>query len=512
MTEWEGNSCLRCRCGFENAPDAKFCGNCRSPLVDELGSPSATGSTSVASGRLPEYARPSTVPGGGKAGTTPRSRTVTAIVVIGAVTAGCWWLLRADIGPSRVDQVVDRIYWIDGSFVVEPGTKNAAERFTVQASGRIQPLVEGCYTSHFQLADGSVVYSLIDCDFKSATVYHWRPGYVPRELHKVTRKADWAVPTLTFKRLGASNRVLISEDRKEPLLFDAATQTTRTLTQAASELVKRANANIASPETTWTWFEDVAFNSDEQGTELIYTRCSGDDYRPSCATFKQSIEPEGAPDVLRGPDGQAIVPVLRRGPYLFCTVGGEVSSVYRLDLQSLTWRPVVATVSQVAFSPDGTKLAVADLHPNVLMLTYNEASGTFAQPRRLTNFPGQRSYYHLDLAWLNDAALVIRVEIDGSFAGGWRADLGTGSLDLLWQSRDATQDVFFDYVRKQKGQTTYSVRIPRSTRITDASARLIAKTSVIVIGLLVLASVVIVGRRSRPGGRDDPRGEAGANV
>lgn len=484
---------MQCKCGFENAVDARFCGNCRSSLVDELGNSSSTASTAAASGT--QYARSSVPTGVGKGAS--RSRPITAIILIAAVAAGCWWLLQADAGPSRVDQAVDRIYWIDGSLLVEPGPKNASERFTVQTAGHAESLVEGCYTSHFQLADGSVVYSLVACDFKSAAVYHWSPGHVPRQLHKVTPKAEGELlPTLTLKRLGASNRVLISEDRKEPLLFDAATQTTRTLTLATPDLIRRANANAGSPEGPWTWFKDVAFDSDQQGNELIYTRCSGDDYRPSCATFRQAIEPQGAPDLLRGPSGQAIVPVLRRGQYLFCSVGGEVSSIYRLDLQSLTWRPVVSNVGQIAFSSGGTKLAVADLHPNVLLLTYNEDSGTFTQPRRLTNFPAQRSHYYLDLAWLNDSVLVVRVEIDGNYGGGWLADLGTGSLDLLWESKDATQDVFFDYVRKHKGQTAYSVRIPRTTRISEASARLIAKTSVLAIGL-VLASVVLLGRRSR---------------
>lgn len=125
---------MQCKCGFENAADARFCGNCRSSLVDELGNPSTTDSTSAASGKVPEYARSSVPTGVGKGAS--RSRPITAIIMIAAVAAGCWWLLQADTGPSRVDQAVDRIYWIDGSLLVEPGPKNASERFTVQTAGR----------------------------------------------------------------------------------------------------------------------------------------------------------------------------------------------------------------------------------------------------------------------------------------------------------------------------------------------------------------------------------------
>ncbi|MDO8680544.1 MAG: hypothetical protein Q7R30_18665 [Acidobacteriota bacterium] len=423
-----------------------------------------------------------------------------AIFVIFAVVAGLWWLLRSDGGSSRVDRAVERYYWVDGAVVVEPGSKTAEERFTLRRAQDAEPLGTGCYTQHFQLRDGSVIYSLIDCDFKSpaAAVYHWRPGSPPRELHKVTPKAEGEIlPTVTLEKLGSSNAVLISEDGKEPILFDATTERASTLTLAGPELVKAANPNATYEGITWDWFKDFAFDSDEDGSEIIYTRCSGDRDVPQCATFRQSVRAQGTPDLLRGPAGQAIVPLLRRGSYLFSSVGGpEVSSIYRHDLQSLSWRPVASNVVHLAFSPDGNRLAFSDLHPNVWVLTYNEANGAFEQPRRITNFPAQQSDHNLDLAWLNNSALVVRVTIDSSFSGGWRADLQTGSLDLLWQPKDATQDVFFEYVRKQKGTTTYNVKSPRTTLVSEQAANLIAKASLITIGVVAIA-VGWIGRTRR---------------
>ena len=79
---------MQCKCGFENAADARFCGNCRLPLGDGLGNavPSAAGP-----------ATPAPIPTGvGKASARPITRArlaiVAALVVIAA--AGYWWINR----------------------------------------------------------------------------------------------------------------------------------------------------------------------------------------------------------------------------------------------------------------------------------------------------------------------------------------------------------------------------------------------------------------------------------
>src|ERR1019366_6092896 len=79
---------MQCKCGFENAADARFCGSCRAPLGD--------GPVSA----VPSAAGPSAAPpvalGGGKAVARPLSRVgmaiVAALVVIAA--AGYWWMNR----------------------------------------------------------------------------------------------------------------------------------------------------------------------------------------------------------------------------------------------------------------------------------------------------------------------------------------------------------------------------------------------------------------------------------
>jgi len=78
---------MRCKCGFENAADARFCGSCRSALGN------------VPGGAVPNAVASSTAPpvaaGGARAGARPlrvRMAIVAAVVVVAA--AGYWWLSR----------------------------------------------------------------------------------------------------------------------------------------------------------------------------------------------------------------------------------------------------------------------------------------------------------------------------------------------------------------------------------------------------------------------------------
>ena len=79
---------MRCKCGFENVADARFCGNCRSALGDVFGS--ATPDAAAPSTAVPELAGPR------MAGSHPFSRArmmiVAAVVVVAA--AGYWWMNR----------------------------------------------------------------------------------------------------------------------------------------------------------------------------------------------------------------------------------------------------------------------------------------------------------------------------------------------------------------------------------------------------------------------------------
>ena len=488
---------MQCKCGFETAPDAKFCGNCRSPLVAVAGNSSATDCTSAAPEELHGSSRLPVPPRRGKATSRSPSGTITAIAMIAVVAIGCWWLLSSDNGPSRVDQAVDRMYWVDGSLVVEPGRLNGkdVDRFTAHSGRGARQLAEGCYGEHFQLADGSVAYSLTDCEFNFETVYHWRPGHTPRELHRVTRGTKTGmIPPLRIHHLGASNRVLISEEGTDPLLFDAATGTIGTLMLASTEALKANKPDLFYTADAWTWFNDRGFDSDQQGTELVYTRCSGDDYIPTCGLFRQPIEPLGAPELLRAEPRGLIDPELRRGQYLFCSIGYEMREILVLDLSSRVWRQVVPFASGYAFSPDGTKLAVADSDANVSVLTYDDGTGTYKQRRRLTNFPTNELPGHRNLEWISDSLLAIWIESGGRAGGIWRADLDAGTLDRLSNGETATQDAFFGYVRKQKGQTKYRVRIPRTTLMSESTARLIAKIAVFTLGFIVLAAGMLVDK------------------
>ena len=84
---------MQCRCGFENAADARFCGKCRLAL--------AGGET------VPGTPMPATVvavpTGGGKPSARPRSRALMAIlaVVVVVAAAGYWWMATLTPGPGE---------------------------------------------------------------------------------------------------------------------------------------------------------------------------------------------------------------------------------------------------------------------------------------------------------------------------------------------------------------------------------------------------------------------------
>ena len=78
---------MRCKCGFENAPDARFCGNCRLALSETLGGDTESaavpmGATPVSTVRAP-IRRPLTRKG---------TAVIAAVVVLAA--AGYWWMNR----------------------------------------------------------------------------------------------------------------------------------------------------------------------------------------------------------------------------------------------------------------------------------------------------------------------------------------------------------------------------------------------------------------------------------
>ncbi len=472
---------MKCKCGFENATDARCCGSCRAALVDEFGNLSAAGIGSSTSQPTRRRVTP------------PRSQAVPAVSLAAILTMGCWWFLPAGGNlASRADEAADRIYWIDGALVVEPVTthRNYGNRLTVYSARGAEPLAEACYAEHFQLADGSVVYSLTDCGFEYEAVYHWRPGQIPLELHRVTRDAKTGMlPHLETHQLGPTNRVLISGDSKDPLLFDAITGAIGRSTLATTESLKALRPDFVLSADAWTWFKDGGFESDIQGTELIYTRCSGDDYRPTCGLFRQSIVPWGPPELLHAERSGSISAVQRRGQYLFCSFAAGITV---LDLSSLVQRQVFSEVDAHAFSPDGTKLAIADQDSNIWVLIYDEGAGTYNQPRRLTNFPTGELHGYKNVEWISNSVFATWIESGASTGGIWRADVDSGALDRLWEGEDTTQDAFFNYVRKQKGETRYSVRIPRTTLIPESTARVLAKIPVFTLGPAALAAAVLV--------------------
>ena len=113
---------MRCKCGFENAADAKFCGSCRAALG---GLPVSAVPDAAA------YATPAPVPAGtSRAGSRPISHAriaiVAALVVVAA--AGYWWMSRP---PGRYEPDNGGLYPINvngkygfmdrsGKTVIEP--------------------------------------------------------------------------------------------------------------------------------------------------------------------------------------------------------------------------------------------------------------------------------------------------------------------------------------------------------------------------------------------------------
>src|ERR1035441_2312392 len=87
---------MQCKCGFENADDARFCGSCRSALGD---------GHSVA---VPNVVAPSTAPPvaprGERAAARPISpaRMAIAAAVLVVAAAGYWWMNRPP-GPYKPD-------------------------------------------------------------------------------------------------------------------------------------------------------------------------------------------------------------------------------------------------------------------------------------------------------------------------------------------------------------------------------------------------------------------------
>src|SRR5471030_2943297 len=79
---------MQCKCGFENAADARFCGGCRSPLGD---GPANAVPNAAASATAPPVAAV-----GGRATAHPLSRARMAIVAAAVVVAvaGYWWMNR----------------------------------------------------------------------------------------------------------------------------------------------------------------------------------------------------------------------------------------------------------------------------------------------------------------------------------------------------------------------------------------------------------------------------------
>ena len=95
---------MKCKCGFENAADARFCGNCRSALGDVSGS---TVPNAVASSTAPPVAT-----GSGRAPTRPLPRATIAIiaVVVVVAAAGYWWMNRP---PGRYKPDNSGLYRVD---------------------------------------------------------------------------------------------------------------------------------------------------------------------------------------------------------------------------------------------------------------------------------------------------------------------------------------------------------------------------------------------------------------
>ncbi len=79
---------MRCRCGFENAPDARFCGSCRAALGSGRDS-------DVSAPTTPSTAPPAASRGGRSSARRLSWASITiAAVVLVAIVAGYWWINR----------------------------------------------------------------------------------------------------------------------------------------------------------------------------------------------------------------------------------------------------------------------------------------------------------------------------------------------------------------------------------------------------------------------------------
>ena len=185
---------MRCKCGFENAADAKFCGSCRTALGRGLDS------------GVSAPAAPSTAPPAADRGKRSSSRRLsrasitTAVVVLVAIVAGYWWINRPaprykpDNGglypisangkygymdrtgktviPPQFDAALD---FSEGLAVVKVGTKYGYTN--TQGTVVITPQFEGA--SRFQQGRAAVklgkTYGFVDTDGKyiSSPTFSW---------------------------------------------------------------------------------------------------------------------------------------------------------------------------------------------------------------------------------------------------------------------------------------------------------------------------------------------------
>ena len=79
---------MRCKCGFENAADARFCGRCRSSLGNV---PANAVPNAVASSAAPPVATGS---GRAPARPLPRARIAIVATLVVIAAAGYWWMNR----------------------------------------------------------------------------------------------------------------------------------------------------------------------------------------------------------------------------------------------------------------------------------------------------------------------------------------------------------------------------------------------------------------------------------